>query len=208
MLPSAIDRPISLSRVAELLRQYFRIAFLTGRPQDLPGGPVQLRIGFSLAFVTYVAALLDVHGFARSIAHVSLDLGCTALLFRGALLLVGHPARFEQAFGGLCGASAFVNAAAVPIYLNRPPIGDAGAAGGAAFAEFVLLVWSLSLLAHVLRHTFGLRLGLSIVAAFLYVLLLVTLMETVLPAPEPSVPLALPDGELATSGKSSAAAML
>jgi len=165
--------------VAELLRQYFRIAFLMGRPQELPGGTAQLQVGLSLAFVTYMVALLGVHGFGSALVIALLDLGCTALALRVALSLVAHPGRFEQAFGGLCGASAFVNAAAVPIYLSRPPADTVEQAP--ALAEFVLLVWSISLLAHVLRHTFDVRLGISIGIAFLYVLVLTTLVDAVLP---------------------------
>lgn len=173
------------ARVAELLHQYFRIAFLMGRPQDLPGGRAQLQIGVVLAFATYMVALLGVYGFARSLVHVLLDLGCTGLGFYLALSLVGHPGRFEQAFGGLCGASAFVNAVAVPVYLDRPPAGAADAAP--TLAEFVLLVWSLSLLAHVLRHTFGVRLSVGIGIAFLYVIVLTTLMDALLPSPRQDV---------------------
>ena len=170
------------SRVAELLRQYFRIAFLMGRPQDLPGGPAQLRIGVTLAFLTYLIALTGNFGLARSLLHVLLDLGCTALALWVALSLVGHPGRFEQAFGGLCGASAFVNAAAVPIYLGRAPAVEGGAP---SLAEFVLLVWSLSLLGHVLRHAFELRLGTGIGLAFVYVLAMTALMDALLPVARP-----------------------
>ena len=172
--------------MAELLRQYFRIAFLMGRPQDLPGGAAQMQIGLTLAFVTYTLALLGIHDLGRTLAHVLLDLGCTALALRVALSLVGHPGRFEQAFGGLCGAGAFVNAAAVPIYLSRPPPGQALADGPSALAGFVLLVWSLSLLGHVIRHTFELKLWMGVGIAFLYVIVLWTLMAALLPAPPPA----------------------
>ena len=166
--------------MAELLRQYFRIAFLMGRPQELPGGAAQLQVGLSLAFVTYMVALLGVYDFWSALSIALLDLGCTALSLRVALSLVDHPGRFEQAFGGLCGASAVVNAAAVPIYLSRPPAGTLEE--GPALAEFVLLVWSISLLAHVLRHTFEVRMGISIGIAFLYVLVLTTLVDAMLPS--------------------------
>ena len=182
---ATIDAPFRLppSRVAELLRQYFRIAFLMARPQDLPGGRVQMQIGVALAFATYLIAMAGPYGIGRSLLHVLLDLGCTALALHVALALVGHPGRFEQAFGGLCGASAFVNAAAVPIYHSRPPLVDGAFAPAPAFAEFVLLVWSLSLLGHVLRHTFELRLGTSIGIAFVYVVVLTAVMEALLPGP-------------------------
>ena len=174
--------------MAELLRQYLRIALLAGRPQDLPGGNAQLQIGVALASVTYLCALVGLYGVGRSIAHVALDLGSTALAMRVALSLVGHPGRFEQAFGGLCGASAVVNAVAVPVYLARPAPGATELAGGPAIAEFALLVWSLSLLAHVLRHTFELRLAASVGVAFLWLIVLLAVMEAVLPPLAPNAP--------------------
>lgn len=175
------------SRLADLLRQYFRIAFLMGKPQDLPGGSVQMRTGLALALFTYLVALVGTDSLSRILVHVALDLGCTALIFHVGLSLVGHPGRFEQAFGGLCGASAFVNLAAWPIYHGGhraegpSAAGEVPVAGIAALGEFVLLVWSLSVLAHVLRHTFSLRMGVSVLAAFAYMITLVTLFSVLLP---------------------------
>lgn len=170
--------------MAELLRQYFRIAFLAGRPQDLPGGAAQMQIGIALAATTYLVALSGTSGLGRAVMHVVIDLGGTALALRIALAVVGHPGRFEQAFGGLCGASAFVNTAAVPVYMQTPPDGTVEISAGGALAGFALLVWSLSVLAHVLRHTFELRLGTSIGVAFVWFIVLVGIMDAVLP-PEP-----------------------
>ena len=173
--------------MAELLSQYFRIAFLAGRPQDLPGGRTQMRIGLGLAATTYLLALAGTDGIGDALVHVAIDLGGTALALRLALSMVGHPGRFEQAFGGLCGASAFVNTAAIPVYLSAPPDGTAGVSAGGALAGFALLVWSLSLLAHVLRHTFEIGLGTSIGIAFVWFLLLLSVVGAVLP-PEPVPP--------------------
>jgi len=150
-----------------------------GRPQDLPAGVAQMQIGLALALVTYVLALLGAYGIGQALLRASVDIGCSALVLYIALQLVNRPGRFEQAFGGLCGASAFINAAAIPVYLNRP-LGDASASG--ALAEFVLLVWSLSLLAHVIRHTFDIKLVHSVVIAFFYVMVLITAMSVIFPS--------------------------
>lgn len=181
--------------VAELLRQYFRIAFLMGRPQDLPTGSMQMRIGLALAFVTYMLALIGIQSPTRMIAHVVLDLGCTALVLQVALALVGHPGRFEQAFGGLCGASAFINLAAVPLYRSAASALDSSNAsfgpdtGLIVFGQLMLLVWSLSLLAHVVRHTFEVRMWVSIVIAVAFVMTLLTLLDVLLPMQAPSADL-------------------
>ena len=49
----------------ELLHQYFNIAFLMGKPQDLPAGIEQMKVGVALAFVTYVVALAVPYGLIQ-----------------------------------------------------------------------------------------------------------------------------------------------
>lgn len=175
-------RSTILPDLSALFRQYFNIAFLMGRPQDLPAGVAQMQVGLTLALLTYVLALLDAYGIGQSLLRASVDIGCSALVLYVALQLVNRTERFEQAFGGLCGASAFINAAAIPVYLNRPAV-EASASG--ALAEFVLLVWSLSLLAHVVRHTFEVKLVHSVVIAFFYVMVLMVVMSAIFPSPAP-----------------------
>lgn len=149
-----------------------------GKPQDLPGGRTQMKIGLCLAIVTYLMALMVPYGFFRALLQAALDLGTTALIAYLALYAVGHLARFEQAFGGLCGASAYINLAAVPLYgLNR---GAQGTSLG-VLPEFVLLVWGLSLMGHVIRHTFEIGIAMSIFASFVYFVLLSTLIAALLP---------------------------
>ena len=162
--------------MSALLRQYFDIAFLMGRPQDLPGGARQMQVGVALAFVTYVLAVSAGFGLSRGLLLALLDIGITGIVLHAALRFTGHPGRFEQAFGGYCGAAAFVNAAAIPIYL-----GQGGLEDGPGFADFVLLVWNLSLLGHVIRHTFDVRLATSILVAFVYVVVLTMAIDSVLP---------------------------
>ena len=165
----------------ELLLQYFNIAFLMGKPQDLPAGSDQMKAGITLALITYVMALLVPYGIGRAFVQALIDLGCTALVFYLALTLTERKSRFEQAFGGLCGASAFINAAAIPLYSLRPAGPVSQSASATMFADFVLLVWGLSLLGHVIRHTFEVRLVVSIVISFIYFILLSSLISTLMP---------------------------
>ena len=165
----------------ELVRQYFNIAFLMGKPQDLPAGPEQLKIGFVLALITYVMALAVPYGIPQALMQAFVDLACTAAVLHIALHVLGKASRFSQAFGGLCGASAFINLAAVPLYMTRPQ-GLQDSSGG-ALADFVLLVWGLSLLGHVIRHTFEVSMVISILASFVYFVVLSTIITVFLPLP-------------------------
>jgi len=168
--------------VSQLLHQYFNIAFLMGKPQDLPAGRQQMQIGVALAFVTYVMALVVPYGFSRALAQAILDLGCTALVLYLGLSALGHKARFEQAFGGFCGASTFIHLAALPLFSLRPD-GFAGAQGSSVtvLADYVLLVWALSLLGHIIRHTFEVSMVFSIFISFVFFVVLSTLISSILP---------------------------
>lgn len=168
--------------VYSLIQQYFNIAFLMGKPQDLPAGNRQMQIGISLAVVTYVMALAVPFGLGRAFLTAVLDLGCTAILLLVVLVAQGHRARFEQAFGGLCGSSAFINLAAIPIYSLRNS--DGAVSSPANLADFVLLVWGITLLGHIIRHTFDLRIATSVLIAFTYLILLSSLVGSFLPAPQ------------------------
>ena len=154
-----------------------------GKPQDLPGGNAQMKTGIALAFVSYVMAVAVPYGVALAAMQALLDLAGTGFIVWLALRQTGHLARFAQAFGGLCGASAFINLASLPIYMFRGPPSATDAADSGVLAEFVLLVWGLSLLAHVIRHTFEVRMTISVLIAFVYVLVWSSVIVQLMPPP-------------------------
>jgi len=137
-----------------------------GKPQDLPAGRLQLQIGVGLALFTYVLALALPIGLFRALLIGVIDLGCTGLLSYIALVLVGKTQRFEQAYGGLCGSSAFINLATIPM-LNawNSPVTDSALKN---LADFVLFVWVISLLGFIIRHTFEIRIAMSVLISFVY----------------------------------------
>ncbi len=165
-----------------LLQQYFNIAFLMGKPQDLPAGRAQMQIGAGLALVSYVMAVAVPFGVERAFLQALIDLSCTGVAIWIALSIVGHTARFEQAFGGLCGASTFINLAALPLFALRPESTDSVMATSTV-ADFVLLVWGLSLMAHVIRHTFEVRMFVSVVMSVAFFIVLSAVVASIWPAP-------------------------
>lgn len=164
----------------ELLKHYFNIAFLMGKPQDLPAGELQMRLGITLAFVTYVMAMAMPLGLFKASLQAAIDLLGTALILWVALHQTNRLPRLQQAFGGLCGASAFINLAYIPITVFRQPSSEGATAG---IAEFVLLVWGLSLIAYVIRHTFEIKMLLSIFIAYIYLMIWGALINTWVPVP-------------------------
>jgi len=163
--------------VGELFQQFFKIAFLMGKPQDIPASLTSMRIAVFAAFVTYVLALVGFAGVPTAVLTATVDIGLIGLLLYLALHWTGRLARFNQAFTGFCGASIFINLAALPIYLSfgsGVDLATLPAESRVTFdtANFVLMVWTISLAGHIVRHTFEISMVFSILIAFAYVMLL------------------------------------
>jgi len=168
------------THLTALLQQFFNIAFLMGKPQDLPGGNDTLRIGFFLGFVSYLISHLFVSNLGEAIVQALVDFGGVALVFYVGLSLTNHKARFAQAYGGLCGATMFLHLAAIPVFWAAPAPGDPASAV-TEFGYFLLLVWSLSLFAHVFRHTFDTNITVSILASLAWLFLFMAILSVVAP---------------------------
>jgi len=172
--------------VFALLKQYFDIAFLMGKPQDLPPGKDQLHLAILLNFVTYLLAVFSHVGLGMAALHAALEISITGLILYFALMFTSQLPRFQQALGALCGAGAILNFAGIPmLHLTQTPHGQEPTMI-AVVSHFVLLVWSLSLVGHVLRHTFNLRMSTSIVAAVIYYLFIITVFTAVFPQASPA----------------------
>ncbi len=148
-----------------------------GKPQDVPAGITPLRIGLVGAFLTYVLALVSLTGMPTAVLTAVVDLVLLGLLLHIALRWFGREERFVQAYAAFCGASVFVNLAALPIYLSFSAGVDPATVAAESrtlfdIANFVLMVWTISLLGHIVRHTFEVGLPISILIAYAYVMLL------------------------------------
>lgn len=153
------------------------------KPQDLPAGPHQMIVGVVANLVTYITALLIIYGSDGVVMHALLDIGATGLILYLALRLCGMLPRFEQAFGALCGASAILNLAAVPLLYSSQSVGE-GEAGAVSIGFYLVLVWSFSLTAHVVRHTFGIHMIASIGVAVVYYIFINSLLAVIYPPAE------------------------
>ena len=179
-MSDTISRPgLPTQRVSDLLRLFFRVSFLASPPQAIPAGERPFYIGLTLALLSYVLALAFDFGMGYATARAVLDIAATGLLLWVCLRLTGRQARFQQAYGAYCGAVSFANLAALVIYRS----GAQSAEPSMALGDFVLLVWNLCLLGHVIRHTFELRMVPSLAAALFYVFLITNLLFRVMPLP-------------------------
>jgi len=167
-----------------LLTQFLKIAFLTAKPYEIPGDQATLRLAIVASFVTHVVAIWGIYDSPMVIGQALLDLALSGSVLFVALSMVGKSARFNQAFASLCGANTVINLASMPVIFTRlaselpsgvngdsPPVID--------LVGFFFLVWSISVIAHVIRFSFDTNIPVSIVASVGYIILALTVYEIV-----------------------------
>jgi len=152
-----------------LVRFFFDLCLLRRAPQDLPAS-------WALLGVTLLADLLTGMMLASAVgispgmglAQSLFDVAFMLVLLYGALYLLDRLPRFLQSATALLGSSALLGfAAAVPVGL-LPPDQEGREPIGAALLLLTLVLWSILVTGHILRHTFQLRLGQGIAIAVLY----------------------------------------
>lgn len=153
-----------------LIRFYFELCLLRRAPQDLPASTalfwtvlvVELAVGLAVGLTAGLP-------FAASLAQDVLEAGLMLGALYTGLSFSGHRARFLQAASALLGTSALISLAAlVPLSLNPTGSEETDAAALGAVLLLALMVWSVVVAGHILRHTFSISLpqGAAIAVAF------------------------------------------
>jgi len=160
-----------------LIQFFFELCLLRRAPQDLPAS-------WALLGVTLVADLLMGMLFAISaglpaglgLAQSLMDVAFMLVLLYGALYLLERLPRFRQSATALLGSGALLQlVASVPLGL-LPPGEEGRAPAGMSLLLLVLVLWSILVTGHIVRHTFGLRLAQGIAIAVLYSFFAYTLL--------------------------------
>ena len=152
-----------------LLNFFVDLCLLRSVPQQLPASTVL----FVLALIANVGIGLLLAGEARSSMSVAsleslLDSAMLLGFLYGALLLKKSTPRFIQAGTALMGSIALLNLIAIPLLsFSVPSGGEPVGSESALLLLFILVIWSMVVIGHILRHvldtTFatGIALGLA-----------------------------------------------
>lgn len=115
------------------------------------------------------------------IAEAMLDVVLAGVCLFFALRLTAKSARFIQAFSAYCGANTVLNLCAVALLSPAYAVQQAGQNDMVArFLEYLLLVWSIAVVAHILRHTFSISMPAGIILAVCYLLFYIQVAGLVL----------------------------
>ncbi|NCA70311.1 MAG: hypothetical protein EOM91_09425 [Sphingobacteriia bacterium] len=150
-----------------LILFFIELCAMRRGPQDLPAAPLLLALMAIASLLTglligLVAGLPLGSGLTQSLAELALTLGA----LYAALRLLGRDARFLQAATALLGAGVLIGLlAVVPLSLNPTGSQETDLAALGALMLLALVVWSLVVTGHILRHTFEITLGQGVAVA-------------------------------------------
>ena len=156
-----------------IFSQFLKIALLTGKPYEVPGDHATLRLAILLSFLTHVIAIWGIYTPGAVVAQAVLELVMTGSALYLGLSVFGKSERFVQSYAALCGASAILNLAFIPVIYASLESQAANTEPSAiiSFATFFFLVWSISIVARVVRFSFDTNIPISILVSLGYLML-------------------------------------
>lgn len=158
------------------------ICLLRAGPQDLPASPALV----VLSAAAYFASSLLLFSI-ESTYGMSVVIGATdtllLLVFTVAILRLRRvPARFRQTFSALAGTGALLGLCALPLVDIMVRTQARGSeASGLALAWFALLLWSLSVFGHIVRHALSVPFSFGIGTGVLFAIVSVAIVKILFP---------------------------
>jgi len=166
-----------------LFKLFFDICLLRAKPQDVPASNTLLLLTMLVAIITGVPAIIgSVGGLASALMIGLMDVALILVLLRVFLTLAGLSPRLLQTATAIFGSGVIINLLSIPVQvLLDTSTGYSVAQFVGALFYFALLVWSLAIMGHILRHSFKLQLSSGVLIAMGYFMLVNTLVRLFLP---------------------------
>jgi hypothetical protein len=164
-----------------LINYFVDLCLLRAAPQELPASSAV----FQLALVANVLVGLLLIAGARmgpllSLMESLLEVGLMLAVLRAGLYWRRLLPRFQQTATAIMGSSALLGLVALPM-LSLTNSGDGDAATFSGLLLVLLLLWSVVVLGHIVRHAFNLALGQGILVGVLYTLASYAVIGTLFP---------------------------
>jgi len=167
-----------------LLKAFWNIALLRNGPQGLPPSEFLLGAVLTAYLALQVVSSLNYFSLGPAVLASLLDLALLAGFIQLLLNWYRHPARFRQTLLAICGCWVLLGLAALP-FIRGVAVARMNEAdpGFALLALLVLLIWSLVVMAHVLRQALEIPLALALALTLVYFLVSQFLLEVAVPMP-------------------------
>lgn len=165
-----------------LFTAFLEVCLLRRRPQDLPHSLFLLK----LTLAAYAAANIGLAAInlapGPAVAAGVLDTVLLVAVTMVLLQLRRLPRRLPQTLTALAGSGALLNLLAAPVMLWLAALPEPAREGLPALLILGLVVWSLAVMAHILRHALDIPFFGGLLLAIAYFWLLLTAVYIVAPA--------------------------
>lgn len=158
--------------VNALFRAFFNICLLKKGPQDLPLSRELLALCLLLYTAVNILLALTTTTPARAIASGVLETALVSVLTIIILRLSRHPGRWVQTLIALTGTGCILGIMALPLFAGSL-LFDSGELLQALLVilYLILIIWSLAIMGHILRHALDTTMGVGVVFAITYILI-------------------------------------
>lgn len=158
-----------------LFNLFLDICLFRKAPQDVPASMALLKMcllayGLSGLLVLMISSPLPV-----ALLQILLDMVLLGGLLYLGLIFYQHPKRFEQTLSALTGSGTLMALLALPLMSWIVHQGQGGDIELPSLLLLGLMVWSIAIMAHILRHTFGISIWMGAILALGYTFLSWTL---------------------------------
>jgi len=164
-----------------LFNLFLDICLLRKGPQDVPASEALVKMCLLAYGLSGLLVLLTEAPAPVALLQILLDVVLLAGLLYLGLTLSRHPKRFGQTLSALTGTGSLIGLLALPLAIwieRQQPGGDIALPSALMFA---LMVWSIAIIAHILRHAFETSVWLGALYALGYTFLYWTLAGWIAP---------------------------
>jgi hypothetical protein len=170
--------------VKSLFNLFINICLLRAKPQDVPASTALMLLTLFAVIATGVPGTIGLTGgLVSSLLIGLLDVALTLILLQLFLAMMGLSSRLIQSATALFGTGVVINLLSLPVlWFMDVSTGHSVNQSLGGLLYVALLVWSLVIMGHILRHSFKLHLGNGILIAIGYFFLVNTLAQMFLPA--------------------------
>jgi hypothetical protein len=167
---------------AAWLRSWVQQCLLARAPQDDPLSGTALA-GAVLAYLSVdVIQARTASGWTVSLAMSITDALIMVLYSWLVLRVAGKPERFAQTLTALSGTGALLGLMGVPLMLQASRVQHSGDPGAALVVGWLmLLIWNITVQAHIFRHALSSRYGIGLLVAGLHTVVAIVLLNQFFP---------------------------
>ena len=163
-----------------LIFRFFDICILRAGPQDLPSSLFLLRSVVLLSTIVGIFLNLPTEGFSQSLAISLFNVVLlTGFLYFGLKLRNKLP-RFRQSLAAMMGTNIIIGLVMMPFMFALVSAKLDGESSPIALQVFLLLlVWDITVFAHIIRHSFDIRLRYGFLVSLGYLILSWMLIDVI-----------------------------